>query len=67
MLVSQVINGILLPFVLIFILLLVNDGELMGRCVNGRIYNGVSWLAVVVLIGLSMTLIYLAIPQGIIG
>ena len=67
MLVSQVINGILLPFVLIFILLLVNDGELMGRCVNGRIYNGVSWLAVVVLIGLSMTLIYLAITQGTIG
>jgi NRAMP (natural resistance-associated macrophage protein)-like metal ion transporter len=67
MLVSQVINGILLPFVLIFILLLVNDGELMGRYVNGRIYNGVSWLAVVVLIGLSMTLIYLAITQGTIG
>ena len=46
MLVSQVINGILLPFVLIFILLLVNNRELMGEHVNGRLYNGLSWISV---------------------
>ncbi|HTZ40208.1 MAG TPA: Nramp family divalent metal transporter [Syntrophales bacterium] len=65
MLVSQVINGILLPFVLIFILLLVNNGELMGEYVNGRYYNGLSWLAVMILIGLSAILLYLAVTQGI--
>ncbi len=67
MLVSQVINGILLPFILIFILLLVNNGELMGQYVNGRFYNGLSWLAVIILIGLSTALLYLAIAQGIVG
>ena len=67
MLVSQVINGILLPFVLIFILLLVNNGELMGQYVNGRIYNGLSWLAVIILIGLSIALIYLAVAQTTAG
>lgn len=54
---SQVINGILLPFVLIFMLLLVNDRRIMGDYVNGRIMNAVSWITVVVLIGLSLILV----------
>ena len=41
MLVSQVVNGVLLPFVLIFILLLINKKDLMGTYVNGRINNWV--------------------------
>jgi Mn2+/Fe2+ NRAMP family transporter len=67
MLVSQVINGILLPFVLIFILLLVNNRELMGEHVNGPYYNVLSWLAVIILIGLSIALIYLAVAQTTAG
>jgi NRAMP (natural resistance-associated macrophage protein)-like metal ion transporter len=63
MLVSQVINGILLPFVLIFILLLVNKTSLMGSYVNGRLSNGISWGAVVVLIFLSVALIVNVIRQ----
>ena len=63
MLVSQVINGILLPFVLIFILLLINKKHLMGIYVNGRVYNWVSWISVIVLIGLSVALIYLSANQ----
>lgn len=39
MLVSQFLNGILLPVVLVFMILLVNRRELMGRYVNGPIYN----------------------------
>lgn len=40
---SQVLNGILLPFVLVFMLLLVNKRELMGEYVNKRSYNIVAW------------------------
>ena len=39
MVLSQVVNGILLPFVLIFMLLLINDRELMGAHVNTRVFN----------------------------
>ncbi|HSD93877.1 MAG TPA: Nramp family divalent metal transporter [Syntrophales bacterium] len=67
MLVSQVVNGVLLPFVLIFILLLINKKDLMGAYVNGRINNWVSWLSVAVLIGLSIALIVLAVRQMIAG
>ncbi|HQL90120.1 MAG TPA: Nramp family divalent metal transporter [Syntrophales bacterium] len=63
MLVSQVVNGILLPFVLIFILLLVNDGELMGTHVNGRVYNGLCWILAAILIVLSLALLWSSISD----
>src|SRR5450759_34172 len=50
---SQVINGILLPFILIFMLLLINDKRIMGDYVNSRLMNIVSWATVIILIGLS--------------
>ena len=40
---SQVLNGILLPFVLVFMLLLVNKRELMGGYTNSKGYNAVAW------------------------
>ena len=55
-LLSQVINGILLPLVLIFMVLLVNRGELMGEWTNSRGANIVSWVTVVVMIGLALAL-----------
>jgi len=54
---SQVINGILLPFVLIFMLLLINDKRIMGDYVNGRLMNIISWSTVVILIGLSAAMV----------
>jgi len=51
---SQVINGILLPFVLIFMLILINDPRIMGNFVNGRIMNIVAWLTVGIMIVLSL-------------
>jgi Mn2+/Fe2+ NRAMP family transporter len=54
---SQVINGILLPFVLIFMLLLINDKRVMGGYVNGRLMNVVSWTTVIILIGLSVAMV----------
>jgi NRAMP (natural resistance-associated macrophage protein)-like metal ion transporter len=51
---SQVVNGVVLPFVLIFMLLLINKKELMGEHVNTRLFNAVAWLTTVVMIGLTM-------------
>jgi len=51
---SQVINGVLLPIVLIFMVLLVNKRDLMKNYVNSKLYNFVVWLTVVVMIGLTL-------------
>jgi NRAMP (natural resistance-associated macrophage protein)-like metal ion transporter len=51
---SQVLNGIALPFVLVFMLLLVNKRELMGNYTNSRFFNVVAWTTTVTLIGLSI-------------
>ncbi len=53
-LLSQVLNGVLLPFVLIFMILLINKQELMGEWVNSRSFNLISWVTVVVIIGLTL-------------
>jgi Mn2+/Fe2+ NRAMP family transporter len=57
---SQNLQGLLLPIVLIFMVILVNDARLMGRHRNGRIANALAWTAVggvvvldVVLLGVS--------------
>jgi NRAMP (natural resistance-associated macrophage protein)-like metal ion transporter len=57
MVLSQVVNGILLPFVLVFMLLLVNDKELMGKHVNPRWYNVVAWSTAGAMIALSLALL----------
>jgi Mn2+/Fe2+ NRAMP family transporter len=51
---SQVLNGILLPAVLIFMLLLVNKRELMGKFVNPRAYNVVAWVLTAAVIALTV-------------
>jgi NRAMP (natural resistance-associated macrophage protein)-like metal ion transporter len=51
---SQVANGIVLPLVLVFMLLLVNDRELMGEHVNSQRYNIVAWTTVAVMIALTL-------------
>src|SRR6266852_2928188 len=51
---SQVVNGIVLPFVLIFMLLLINKKELMGTYVNTPVFNVVAWATTVVMIGLTV-------------
>jgi Mn2+/Fe2+ NRAMP family transporter len=55
---SQVLNGILLPVVLVFMLLLVNKHELMGRHVNSRFFNIVAWATVVGMSVLSFILLW---------
>jgi Mn2+/Fe2+ NRAMP family transporter len=55
---SQVINGILLPVVLVCMMLLVNNKRIMGVYVNKPLNNFVGWIAVVVLIGLSLAFLF---------
>jgi Mn2+/Fe2+ NRAMP family transporter len=54
---SQVLNGVLLPFVLIFMILLINRPGLMKEWTNSRGYNMVAWVAVAVMIGLTLALV----------
>ncbi len=54
---SQVINGFLLPVVLICMILLVNNKRIMGEYTNKPVNNIIAWSAIVVLVGLSVTLI----------
>src|SRR5262245_16438779 len=54
MLLSQVLNGALLPLILIFMILLINRRDLMGEWINSRWVNLVSWVTVVFMIGLTL-------------
>ncbi|RII25267.1 MAG: Mn transporter [Geobacter sp.] len=53
MFISQVVNGAVLPFVLIFMLKLINDHNLMGRYTNGPVFNIIASITVVVMIVLT--------------
>ncbi|MBM3270873.1 MAG: Nramp family divalent metal transporter [Candidatus Sericytochromatia bacterium] len=57
MVVSHVINGILLPVILVFMLGLVNDRRLMGPYVNGRWYNVVVWGLTGVIVAMALLLV----------
>jgi NRAMP (natural resistance-associated macrophage protein)-like metal ion transporter len=57
MYVSQVINGMVLPFVLIFMLLLINDKKLMGEYTNGPVFNAIAWVTTLVMIGFTLLLL----------
>jgi len=53
-LLSQVLNGVVLPFVLVFMILLINKKELMGEYVNTRLFNVIAWLTTGIMIILSL-------------
>jgi NRAMP (natural resistance-associated macrophage protein)-like metal ion transporter len=54
---SQVANGLLLPFVLILMLLIINDKRVMGEYINTRLFNFISIATVVIVMGLSIGLV----------
>ncbi|MDO9045551.1 MAG: Nramp family divalent metal transporter [Methanobacteriaceae archaeon] len=54
---SQVANGLLLPFVLILMLLIINDKSIMGEHVNSRLFNFISIATVLIVMGLSIGLV----------
>lgn len=57
MLLSQVVNGMMLPFLLIFMMVIVNDRRIMGRHVNSRLNNVLAWTTIVVVITLTVVLL----------
>ena len=61
MLVSQVVNGVLLPFLLIFMMLIINDRTIMGRHVNTRLNNALAWATIVIVIALTAVLMFMTL------
>ena len=57
MVLSAVINGLLLPFVLVYALLLVNNKKLMGEYTNSKTFNYISWATVITIIVLTSFLL----------
>jgi len=58
---SQVLNGMLLPVVLVCMILLVNNKKIMGVHVNKPIYNIIGWITIAVLVALSTLMIVMPI------
>jgi Mn2+/Fe2+ NRAMP family transporter len=63
---SQNLQGLLLPVVLVFMVLLVNDARLMGAHRNGRIGNVLAWAAVGLVVVLDVVLLGV-VALGIFG
>jgi NRAMP (natural resistance-associated macrophage protein)-like metal ion transporter len=55
---SQVLNGVLLPLVLVFMLKLINKHELMGKYTNTRWFNAIAWTTAIIVTGLSLVLVW---------
>lgn len=64
---SQLVNGILLPIELVFILLLINDETVMGRYTNGRGFNLVAWTTAIGLTILTLFLVASALFETLFG
>src|SRR6266446_3267792 len=60
---SQVLNGFLLPVVLIFILILVNRRDLVGEKVNPRAFNWVAWISTLAMIVLTVVVTYTSLHE----
>jgi NRAMP (natural resistance-associated macrophage protein)-like metal ion transporter len=61
---SQVLNGVMLPFVLIFMLSLINNKDIMGDHVNGRTFNIIAWVTVVIMIVLTLIMVGTSLFQS---
>jgi NRAMP (natural resistance-associated macrophage protein)-like metal ion transporter len=61
---SQVLNGILLPIIMIFMLKLINKHELMGDYTNPAWFNWIAWVTAAIVIGLSLTLVWNQLAGG---
>ena len=67
MLWSQVINGVLLPFVLVFMLVLINNKNLMGTYTNSRFFNWVAWGTTIIMVSLTLLLVITSLWPNLLG
>jgi Mn2+/Fe2+ NRAMP family transporter len=66
MMISQTFNGVLLPVILVTMLTLINDKRIMGKYVNGKIFNILAWGTVIILIILAAILVVTTFLPGLI-
>lgn len=59
MMLAQVVNGVLLPVLLVFMVLIAGDRHVMGRFANGRIWNGLTWFAIIAVVILTIVMFVL--------
>ena len=59
---SQVLNGVLLPVIIILMLLLINRQDLMGAYKNSRLWNVIAWVTSMVVIGMTLVMLWGMIP-----
>ena len=60
---AQVLNGMLLPVVLLCMMLMVNKKDLMGEYINSKFKNWVGWITIVILIALTLMLLGQSVIQ----
>jgi Mn2+/Fe2+ NRAMP family transporter len=61
MMAAQVINGILLPVLLVYMVKIAADKHIMGRYANGRIWNFITWAVVVAIVILTIIMFVLQV------
>jgi NRAMP (natural resistance-associated macrophage protein)-like metal ion transporter len=59
---SQVLNGVLLPVVIILMLLLINRKDLMGEYKNSRLWNVIAWSTSIIVIGMTLVMLWGMMP-----
>ena len=59
---SQVLNGVLLPVVIILMLMLINRKDLMGEYKNSRLWNIIAWATSIIVIGMTLVMLWGMIP-----
>jgi NRAMP (natural resistance-associated macrophage protein)-like metal ion transporter len=59
---SQVLNGVLLPVVIILMLMLINRHDLMGDYKNSRLWNVIAWATSIIVIGMTLVMLWGMIP-----
>jgi NRAMP (natural resistance-associated macrophage protein)-like metal ion transporter len=59
---SQVLDGVLLPVVIILMLLLINRADLMGEYKNSRLWNVIAWSTSIIVIGMTVAMLWGLLP-----
>lgn len=63
----NIVGGMLLPLILVLMIILCNDRRLLGRYVNGRVFNIVAGLTTIIMTGLTLLIIVSALFPGLFG
>jgi NRAMP (natural resistance-associated macrophage protein)-like metal ion transporter len=59
---SQVLNGVLLPVIIILMLMLINRSDLMGKYKNSRLWNWIAWGTSIIVIGMTLVMLWGMMP-----